>query len=82
MKYYDAKGQGGDGLSRMAFSLTWDWGCEYESLHCRNAQTGVAWKSRGANLFAKGITASAFMNYLCLFYDFPIPFCVASMLQI
>jgi hypothetical protein len=34
-KYYDAKGLGGDGISKMAFSLTWDWGCEYGGgVHC------------------------------------------------
>jgi hypothetical protein len=35
VKYYDAKGQGGDGVSKMAFSLTWDFGCEYGGgVHC------------------------------------------------
>jgi hypothetical protein len=35
VKYYDAKGQGGAGVSKMAFSLTWDWGCEYGGgVHC------------------------------------------------
>jgi Putative beta-barrel porin-2, OmpL-like. bbp2/Carboxypeptidase regulatory-like domain len=35
VKYYDAHGQGGDGISKMAFSLTWDWGCEYGGgVHC------------------------------------------------
>jgi hypothetical protein len=35
VKYYDAKGQGGAGISKMAFSLTWDWGCEYGGgVHC------------------------------------------------
>jgi hypothetical protein len=29
VKYYDARGQGGDGVSRMAFSYTVDLGCEY-----------------------------------------------------
>jgi hypothetical protein len=29
VKYYDAKGQGGAGVSKMAFSLTADLGCEY-----------------------------------------------------
>ena len=34
-KYYDAKGQGGNGISKMAFSLTWDFGCEYGGgVHC------------------------------------------------
>jgi hypothetical protein len=34
-KYYDAKGLGGNGISKMAFSLTWDWGCEYGGgVHC------------------------------------------------
>ena len=34
-KYYDAKGQGGAGISKMAFSVTWDWGCEYGGgVHC------------------------------------------------
>ncbi len=28
-KYYDAHGLGGAGVSKMAFSLTWDFGCEY-----------------------------------------------------
>jgi hypothetical protein len=32
--------------------------------------------------FAKGFTALAFMNYLCFFYDFPIPLGAASMLRI
>ncbi|HXB00901.1 MAG TPA: TonB-dependent receptor [Steroidobacteraceae bacterium] len=35
VKYYDAKGQGGAGVSKMAFSLTWDFGCEYGGgVHC------------------------------------------------
>jgi len=35
VKYYDAHGQGGAGISKMAFSLTWDWGCEYGGgVHC------------------------------------------------
>jgi hypothetical protein len=35
VKYYDAKGQSGAGISKMAFSLTWDWGCEYGGgVHC------------------------------------------------
>jgi Putative beta-barrel porin-2, OmpL-like. bbp2/Carboxypeptidase regulatory-like domain len=29
VKYYDSRGQGGVGISRMAFSLTWDIGCQY-----------------------------------------------------
>jgi hypothetical protein len=29
VKYYDAQGKGGDGVSKMAFSLTADIGCEY-----------------------------------------------------
>jgi hypothetical protein len=34
-KYYDAKGLGGNGVSKMAFSLTWDFGCEYGGgVHC------------------------------------------------
>jgi hypothetical protein len=34
-KYYDAHGLGGAGISKMAFSLTWDWGCEYGGgVHC------------------------------------------------
>jgi Putative beta-barrel porin-2, OmpL-like. bbp2/Carboxypeptidase regulatory-like domain len=34
-KYYDAHGLGGAGLSKMAFSLTWDFGCEYGGgVHC------------------------------------------------
>jgi hypothetical protein len=34
-KYYDAHGLGGNGISKMAFSLTWDWGCEYGGgVHC------------------------------------------------
>jgi len=35
VKYYDTKGLGGAGVSKMAFSLTWDWGCEYGGgVHC------------------------------------------------
>jgi hypothetical protein len=35
VKYYDAKGLGGNGISKMAFSLTWDFGCEYGGgVHC------------------------------------------------
>jgi len=35
VKYYDAKGLGGAGVSKMAFSLTWDFGCEYGGgVHC------------------------------------------------
>ncbi len=34
-KYYDAHGMGGAGVSKMAFSLTWDFGCEYGGgVHC------------------------------------------------
>jgi hypothetical protein len=34
-KYYDAHGVGGAGVSKMAFSLTWDFGCEYGGgVHC------------------------------------------------
>jgi hypothetical protein len=34
-KYYDAHGTGGAGVSKMAFSLTWDFGCEYGGgVHC------------------------------------------------
>jgi hypothetical protein len=29
VKYYDSHGQSGRGVSKMAFSLTWDVGCEY-----------------------------------------------------
>jgi putative OmpL-like beta-barrel porin-2/carboxypeptidase family protein len=29
VKYYDSHGQSGAGVSKMAFSLTWDLGCEY-----------------------------------------------------
>ncbi len=29
VKYYDSHGQNGIGISKMAFSLTWDLGCEY-----------------------------------------------------
>ncbi len=35
VKYYDARGQGGLGVSKMAFSLTADLGCEYGGgVHC------------------------------------------------
>ncbi len=35
VKYYDAHGLGGAGISKMAFSLTWDVGCEYGGgVHC------------------------------------------------
>ena len=35
VKYYDAKGMGGAGVSKMAFSFTLDWGCEYGGgVHC------------------------------------------------
>src|SRR5271163_2282462 len=35
VKYYDAHGLGGNGISKMAFSLTWDLGCEYGGgVHC------------------------------------------------
>jgi putative OmpL-like beta-barrel porin-2/carboxypeptidase family protein len=35
VKYYDAKGLGGAGVSKMAFSFTLDWGCEYGGgVHC------------------------------------------------
>ncbi len=35
VKYYDAHGLGGNGISKMAFSLTWDFGCEYGGgVHC------------------------------------------------
>src|ERR1035438_7453043 len=35
VKYYDAHGMGGAGVSKMAFSLTWDFGCEYGGgVHC------------------------------------------------
>jgi Putative beta-barrel porin-2, OmpL-like. bbp2/Carboxypeptidase regulatory-like domain len=35
VKYYDAHGQGGAGISKMAFSLTIDEGCEYGGgVHC------------------------------------------------
>ena len=34
-KYYDAHGLGGNGISKLAFSLTWDFGCEYGGgVHC------------------------------------------------
>jgi hypothetical protein len=34
-KYYDAKGGGGAGVSKMATSVTWDIGCEYGGgVHC------------------------------------------------
>jgi hypothetical protein len=35
VKYYDAHGLAGNGISKMAFSLTWDFGCEYGGgVHC------------------------------------------------
>ena len=35
VKYYDARGEGGRGISKMAFSLTADIGCEYGGgVHC------------------------------------------------
>ena len=35
VKYYDARGEGGGGVSKMAFSLTTDIGCEYGGgVHC------------------------------------------------
>ena len=35
VKYYAAQGQGGNGVSKMAVSLTWDFGCEYGGgVHC------------------------------------------------
>ncbi len=35
VKYYDARGEGGRGISKMAFSLTTDIGCEYGGgVHC------------------------------------------------
>jgi hypothetical protein len=35
VKYYDAHGNGGAGVSKMAFSFTLDWGCEYGGgVHC------------------------------------------------
>jgi Putative beta-barrel porin-2, OmpL-like. bbp2/Carboxypeptidase regulatory-like domain len=34
-KYYDARGEGGAGVSKMATSVTWDIGCEYGGgVHC------------------------------------------------
>jgi hypothetical protein len=34
-KYYDARGTGGSGISKMATSVTWDVGCEYGGgVHC------------------------------------------------
>jgi len=40
VKYYDAQGQGGNGVSKMAFSLTWDFGCEYGGgVHCTHGPT-------------------------------------------
>jgi hypothetical protein len=34
-KYYDARGSGGAGVSKMATSVTWDIGCEYGGgVHC------------------------------------------------
>jgi hypothetical protein len=39
VKYYDAKGQGGAGISKMAFSWTVDIGCEYGGgVTCSNGQ--------------------------------------------
>jgi hypothetical protein len=39
VKYYDAKGQGGAGVSKMAFSWTLDIGCEYGGgVTCSNGQ--------------------------------------------
>jgi len=39
VKYYDAKGQGGAGVSKMAFSWTLDIGCEYGGgVSCSNGQ--------------------------------------------
>jgi hypothetical protein len=39
VKYYDAHGNGGDGLSKMAFSYTIDIGCEYGGgITCTNGQ--------------------------------------------
>jgi hypothetical protein len=39
VKYYDAKGQGGAGVSKMAFSFTADVGCEYGGgVHCSGGQ--------------------------------------------
>ncbi|MGO8856286.1 MAG: TonB-dependent receptor, partial [Steroidobacteraceae bacterium] len=39
VKYYDAHGNGGAGVSKMAFSLTADIGCEYGGgVHCSNGQ--------------------------------------------
>ena len=39
VKYYDAKGQGGAGVSKMAFSFTADIGCEYGGgVTCSNGQ--------------------------------------------
>jgi hypothetical protein len=39
VKYYDAKGQGGAGVSQMAFSYTVDLGCEYGGgVHCSGGQ--------------------------------------------
>jgi len=39
VKYYDAHGKGGAGVSKMAFSLTADIGCEYGGgVHCSNGQ--------------------------------------------
>jgi hypothetical protein len=55
---------------------------DQSTLYATGAQTGVAQKSRGGHLFAKGFTALAFTNNLCFFYDFPIPLCVVSMLRI
>jgi hypothetical protein len=39
VKYYDAHGTGGAGVSKMAFSFTADLGCEYGGgVHCSNGQ--------------------------------------------
>jgi hypothetical protein len=39
VKYYDARGQGGSGVSKMAFSYTVDLGCEYGGgVTCSNGQ--------------------------------------------
>jgi hypothetical protein len=39
LKYYDAKGLAGAGVSKMAFTFTLDWGCEYGG--GANATTGI-----------------------------------------
>ncbi len=70
VKYYDAKGQGGNGVSKMAFSLTWDWGCEYGGgVHCTHGPnkeefTGVMLYDRTwfhSDLYAVTV-GSGFMN--------------------